>query len=611
MTRLHPRDPLTRLQSRAVLLSELRQLTEAALLVVADVEGLREVNAHQGLHAGDQLLRDPAARLSELVAPARLYRTGDDEFAWLHEPVPTDPAGYAERLLAEWNAHPENSPVCVGWVQAEPGDEDGLALAHAAAAVAAAKSSVSKVGGFTDLDAAALSRRQSVSHALADALHPTGRQLYLVFQPIRRLLDGTLVAVETLARWEHPTLGVITPDEFVTLAEQTGQSCELDRWVMTQALAQARDLPGRPMVHVNVSAASLTTPGFTDQLLDLIGHAGTDPALLCVELTETALASNAVRLRHAIQTLHADGISISIDDFGTGHASWSYLSELHVDELKLDKTYVQDLPTNPDQLAVVKAILEVAQACGQTVVAEGVETPEQARALLALGCQLGQGWLLGRPERHLGPIRALPLPAPTSGRQTRHAPARVTGETDSAQQLTDLARAMSLAPADPESIFRLTMSVLRRGIDFDGGSLQLVGPDGVRLAAADPPPPAEALTARLPVGQGVAGTVLTTGRPVYLPDITNSPAVPARRRAISGGVRSYLAVPMFHHGKAIGVLQIDSTHIDAFNAEDRLQLAATAPLVATALRQRTRLAAVPVPRETGDIATAPAQPNAQ
>jgi len=105
--------------------------------------------------------------------------------------------------------------------------------------------------------------------------------------------------------------------------------------------------------------------------------------------------------------------------------------------------------------------------------------------------------------------------------------------------------------------------------------------------------------------------VLTTGRPVYLPDITNSPAVPARRRAISGGVRSYLAVPMFHHGKAIGVLQIDSTHIDAFNAEDRLQLAATAPLVATALRQRTRLAAVPVPRETGDIATAPAQPNAQ
>jgi EAL domain-containing protein (putative c-di-GMP-specific phosphodiesterase class I)/GGDEF domain-containing protein len=609
MTPLNPRDPLTRLQGRAVLLRELRQLTDPALLVVADLDGLREVNTHEGLPAGDQLLRETAARLSELVAPDRLYRTGDDEFAWLHQPVPTDPAGHAERLLATWKAQPAPTPLSVGWVQADPGDENGRALARAVAAVAAAKSSVSKVGGFTSLDAVALSRRQSVSHALTDALRPAGRQLHLVYQPIRRLLDGTLVAVETLARWEHPTLGVITPDEFVTLAEQTGQSCALDRWVMTHALAQAQDLPGHPVVHVNVSAVSLTTPGFTDELLDLIGQGGTEPSTLCVELTETALALSGTRLRHAIQTLHTDGIAISIDDFGTGHASWSYLSELHVDEVKLDKSYVHDLPTNPDQLAVVKAILEVAQACGQSVVAEGVETPEQARALLALGCQLGQGWLLGRPERHLAPTRVLAPAAATSGRSTRGASARVTGETDSAQQLTDLARALSLAPADPEAIFLQTMSVLRRGIDFDGGSLQLVGPDGVRLAAADPAPPAEAFAARLPVGHGVAGTVLTTGRPVYLPDITTSPAVPTRRRAISGGVRSYLAVPLFLRGEAIGVLQIDSTHIDAFNAQDRLQLAATAPLVASALRQRTRLAAVPEPRHTEDTAAAPAEPH--
>lgn len=608
MTPLNPRDPLTRLHGRAGLLRELRQLTDPALLVVADLDGMREINTHEGLPVGDRLLRDTATRLAELVAPDRLFRTGDDEFAWLHQPVPPDPAGLTERLLAEWNAQPAPTPLSVGWVQADPGDENGRALARAVAAVAAAKSSVSKVGGFTAQDAVALSRRQSVSRALTDALRPAGRQLHLVYQPIRRLLDGTLVAVETLARWEHPTLGVITPDEFVTLAEQTGQSCALDRWVMTHALAQAQDLPGRPMVHVNVSAVSLTTPGFTDELLDLIGHAGTDPSLLCVELTETALALSGTRLRHAIHTLHADGIAICIDDFGTGHASWSYLSDLHVDEVKLDKSYVHDLPASPDQLAVVKAILEVAQACGQSVVAEGVETPEQARALLALGCQLGQGWLLGRPERHLDPTRSLAPAASRSGRPTRAASAGVIGETDGALQLTDLARALSLAPADPEALFWHTMSVLRRGIDFDGGSLQLVGPDGVRLAAADPAPPVEAFAARLPVGQGVAGTVLATGRPVYLPDITTSPAVPTRRRAISGGVRSYLAVPLFLSGEAIGVLQIDSSHIDAFNAQDRLQLAAAAPLVASALRKRTRLVAVPEP-QADDTAAAPAEPH--
>lgn len=607
VTDLRTRDPLTRLPGRAALLTELRQLAEPTLLVLADLDGLREVNARHGLPAGDKLLRDTAAQLSELVAPARLYRTGDGEFGWLQQPIPADPAGYAEQLQATWHTRADHSPLSVGWVQADPGDGMGMALARAAAAVGAGKSTAGKTGGFTALDEVAFSRRETVSHALSAALHSDGRQLYLVFQPIRQLLDGELVAVETLVRWEHPTLGVITPDEFVTLAEQTGQSCELDRWVMTHALEEARDLPGHPRMHVNISAKSLATPGFTGQLLDLIGHSGIDPSQLCVELTETALASSGNRLQHALATLHADGIAISIDDFGTGHASWSYLSDLKVDELKLDKSYVQGLPDHTDKLAVVQAILAVALACGQQVVAEGVETPEQAQALLALGCRFGQGYLLGRPERHLGPTRTLPPPAIASGRTTRHRPALVTGETDGAQQLTDLARALSLAPADPEAVFRLTMAVLRRSIDFDGGSLQLVGSDGVRLVAADPPPPPEAFSARLPVGQGVAGTVLSTGRPVYLPDITASPAVPAGRRAISGGVRSYLAVPLFADGEAIGVLQVDSSHIDAFNPQDRLQLAATAPLVASALQQPTRLEAVPLPRPAQD--TAPGHPH--
>ncbi len=595
MTTLHPRDPLTRLQGRAVLLGELRLLIEPALLVMADLDGLREINAEQGVRAGDKVLREAATHLQELVAPSRVYRTGDDEFAWVLKPLPSDPTGYAERVLVGWQGDTVGVTARLGWVRTEPGEGSERALGQVGAAVAAATSSSTKVAGFTDLDAAALSRRHAVGHALADALRTRAGQLHLVFQPIRRLQDGALVAVETLARWEHPTLGVITPDEFVTLAEQTGQSCDLDRWVMTQAITQARHLPGQPVVHVNISAASLTTPGFTDELLDLVGQSGTDPGQLCVELTETALSSSGTRLRHAVNTLHAEGILISIDDFGTGHASWSYLSELHVDELKLDKSYVQRLPDDPYQLAVVRAILEVAQACGQSVVAEGVETAEQARALLALGCQLGQGYLLGRAERHLGPTGPVVATAAAVPRPTRHATGAVAGESDSAQQLTDLARALSVSPADPASVFHLTLSVLRRSIDFDGGSLQLVGRDGVRLAAADPQPPPEAFQARLPVGQGVAGTVLSTGRPVYLPDITNSPAVPTRRRAISGGVRSYLAVPLFHRGKAIGVLQIDSTHLDAFDAEDRLQLAATAPLVASALRQRTRMAAVPAP----------------
>lgn len=589
VTRLHSRDPLTRLQDRASFLAQLGQLTEPALLVLADLEGLREVNVRHGLPAGDKLLRDTAVRLSELVSPAPVYRAGDEEFGWLLSDVPADPGEYAQHFQAQWQARADHCPLSLGWVQADPGDRTGVALARAAAAVEAAKSSVSKSGGFTAVDAAALSRREAVSQALATALRPNGRQLYLVFQPIRRLVDSGLVAVETLVRWEHPTLGVIAPDEFVRLAEETGQCCELDRWVMTHALAEARQLPGHPRVHVNVSARSLTTPGFTDQLLDLIGCSGIDPARLCLELTETVLASGNNRLQHAIATLHAEGIAISIDDFGTGHASWSYLSELEVDELKLDRSYVQALPDHPGKLAIVQAIIAVAMACGQQVVAEGVETPEQAQALLALGCRLGQGYLLGRPERHVAATPAVPLPATASGRLVRPRPASVTGETDAAQQLTDLARALSLASDDPVAVFRLAMTVLRRSIDFDGGSLQLLGSDGVRLVAADPPPPPEAFSARVPVGKGIAGTVLGTGRPVYLPDITASPAVPTRRRAISGGVRSYLAAPLFADGRAVGVLQIDSTHIDAFSSQDRLQLAATAPLVASAVQRSTLL----------------------
>jgi EAL domain-containing protein (putative c-di-GMP-specific phosphodiesterase class I)/GGDEF domain-containing protein len=590
---LQPRDATTRLPGRAALLADLRRLTEPTLLVLAALTGLRGINAEHGPEAGDAFLREAAGALAGVLAPCRLFRTGDAEFGWLMTPPPLDESSHVAEVLGLWQAGARSRAACAGWVLVKPGAGAALALGHAGGAVRVARSSPSRVAGFTMTDARALERRQFVSHALADALAAGGRQLHLVFQPIRRLDDGELVAVETLARWNHPTMGVITPDEFVTLAEQTGQSCELDGWVLQHALAQLRDLPGSPVVHINVSAVSVTTPGFTDQVLDLIGHCDLDPARVCVELTETALASSSSRLRHALATLHTDGIKVSIDDFGTGHASWSYLSELPVSELKLDKSYVQRLAEDPAQAAVVKAILEVAHTCGQQVVAEGIETLEQARALVALGCVFGQGYLLGRPAARLGRVRSLPRPGELPTAVVPAAGAFATGGVDRAQDVTDLARALSDAPRDPASLFRITVELLRRSIDFDGGSLQLLGSDGVRLVAADPPPPPEAFAARLPPGQGVAGTVLTTGRPVYLPDILASPAVPTRRRAISGGVRSYLAVPLFDRGQAIGVLQVDSSHVDAFGSADRLQLAATAPLLAATLRQPARLAVPP------------------
>lgn len=583
------RDALTRLRGRASLVASLRALDAPALLVLADLQGLRAHNARFGLASGDARLRSTAERLADLLGPRRVHRTGDDEFAWLVSPVPHDPGAYVQEVLQAWHTAAADSGLRLGWVVAEPGDEGGVSLARAAVAVGAAKQNSHGISGFTDFDASRMDRRDVVARALRQALATRDAQLHLAYQPIVRLADGAVVAVEALARWEHPTLGVIGPDEFVTVAEQTGQAGALDLWVVTRALAELSAHRGSPLVHVNVSAASLTSDGFVSDLLDRVGASGAAPERLCVELTETALAGDRARLRHAVETLHAEGLRLSIDDFGTGHASWAYLNTLPVDEVKLDRSYVEGIDVDVRRAAVVRAVVEVARACGQSVVAEGIETPEQAQALLEIGCPLGQGYLLGRPQRpDPRAATAAEVAVPVRAARQVRVPARRPEvvepvEADGAQHLSDLARELSSVAPDPAVLFRLAVGALRRTVDFTGGSLQLAGPDGVRLAAADPPPPPEAFLARLPLGQGVAGAVLATGRPVYLPDITRSAAVPARKRAISGGVRSYLAMPLFSAGRPVGVLQIDSTFVDAFTTQDRLELAATAALVAAAL----------------------------
>jgi EAL domain-containing protein (putative c-di-GMP-specific phosphodiesterase class I) len=243
-------------------------------------------------------------------------------------------------------------------------------------------------------------------------------ELEVFYQPVVALQSGTVTGVEALARWRHPERGFIPPNEFVPLAEKAGVIGKLDELVLRAACREAAAWDAGPVQFaVNVSGRHLEEAGFPEKVGALLAEAGLDPALLCLEITESVLLGDAPRIRRQLARLDDLGVEIAVDDFGTGYSSLRYLKRFPVHVLKVDQSFVAEMHRAPRDAAIVQAVIALAHALDLTVIAEGVETADQLASLRGLGCERGQGFHWSEPvcaaeireflRRHLVPLEAV------------------------------------------------------------------------------------------------------------------------------------------------------------------------------------------------------------
>jgi diguanylate cyclase (GGDEF)-like protein len=377
-----------------------RRGTRAAIAIV-DLDRFKEVNDTLGHQNGDQLLTQLAQRLADSIRPQdAVARLGGDEFGLILSDV-GDPEEVLRRLRAvikgeaDVNGLPISVESSIGYVVApdDGTDVDDL-LQHADVAMYMAKAQHAGVMRYDadhdHYDAANLGLVADLRRAIdAD-------ELVLHYQPKAALTDRSVEAVEALVRWQHPTLGLLYPDRFIPLCEQTDLIDRLTAWVLRRALTDVRDL-GTVAVSVNVSARTLGRSNFARQVIDALSSAGVDAGRLIVEITETALLTDPPRAAVVLAELDAVGVRVSLDDFGIGQTSLGYLSSLPIHELKIDKSFVMDMMANPAHEAIVRSIVDLGHNLKLSVVGEGVETEDVFATLREAGCDLAQGFLLARP----------------------------------------------------------------------------------------------------------------------------------------------------------------------------------------------------------------------
>jgi len=430
-------DTLTELPNRDLFHRRANKLLDAGIsrgqrlaIAIIDLDRFKDVNDTLGHHLGDRLLTEIASRLAAGTrAGDTVARMGGDEFGLILRDVPE-----AERALlhlrdvidreVEVSGLPLTVQASIGFVLApEDGTDIDTLLQRADVAMYVAKARHAGVvrydAALDHYDAAKLSLVAELRHAIDDG------QLVLHYQPQTTLTDGRVQAVEALVRWQHPTHGLLSPDKFLPLAEQTDLIEKLTQWVLRTALTELRDL--EPVwthnlaVAVNVSARSISRAGFAKQIIHTLQALDMPAERLIVEVTETALLTDPARAADVLGKLAAAGIKISLDDFGRGQTSLGYLSALPIHELKIDKSFVLDMLQNPAHAAIVRSIIDLGHNLGLRVVGEGVETDNVLIALREAGCDVAQGFLLARPkpaaelrrclEPTLTPLAAAPSPS--------------------------------------------------------------------------------------------------------------------------------------------------------------------------------------------------------
>ena len=378
-------------------------------LVYIDLDNFKTLNDTFGHAAGDGLLRQVARRLQSVVRSTdAISRLGGDEFAVIL-PLDMDDAAlntYGQRIVGSF--HPSFTEVgqqmtmtCSAGIATFPGDAadmDGLVSNADTAMYRAKEMGKNRCVRFDASMNQAVVRRQAIEHALRAALQQ-GEGLALHYQPLFAATDRALVGAEALLRWSHAELGNVSPLEAVMVAEDCGLIVPLGYWVMRTACRDAaRWQAGGPLrVSVNISARQLGDPQFLERVMDILREEGLPAHLLEIELTETVLMDNMEAGAHTLHRLSQLGIHLAIDDFGTGYSSLAYLRQLPMRRLKIDRSFVKDLPGQEHSRTIVTAIVALAHGLGLQITAEGVETPEQADYLVRQGCDVLQGYLFARP----------------------------------------------------------------------------------------------------------------------------------------------------------------------------------------------------------------------
>lgn len=408
LSRLASTDPLTGLCNRSTLTRRLngslasRGSKRLAVLFI-DLDDFKQVNDVRGHHAGDRVLSAVAERLSRaLGAPGDLARWGGDEFVALLEGATPDAAIQVATELRNQVVQPIDVGGETVWVDAtigislfpDHGDtQDKLVRSADLAMYAAKQQKHHRVRLFDPALAEQVAKGHFLGQCLSDAI--SNHKLSVVFQPIVNASNGSCPALEALVRWNHPEHGWIPPAEFIPMAERSGDILALGRWVLMEACRAATRWPGGPAVSVNVSAAQILAGFIVEDVEAALATSGLPAGRLHLELTETAFAGDFDGVVPVLAALRRLGIRVSLDDFGTGFSSLSYLQKLPVDTLKIDKAFVAGMES--ESKSIVRAIISMADALGYGIVAEGVETERQMSALLALGVERQQGYYFSRP----------------------------------------------------------------------------------------------------------------------------------------------------------------------------------------------------------------------
>jgi diguanylate cyclase (GGDEF)-like protein/PAS domain S-box-containing protein len=416
-------DYLTGLPNRRLLIDELSRIlprcarnSQFGALLFIDLDNFKLINDTLGHDAGDALLREVAARLRATVRVSdHLARLGGDEFVVVLENLGTceaqsiPEARMVGAKLLEALARPHSlgdrpiiSTPSIGVVMIGAGvhSADQL-LRQADLAMYRAKAEGRNTLRFFDPGMQAAAERQAeLENDLREAIAEHRFELYC--QP-QLGIDGRLAGAEVLLRWHHPTRGAVTPDEFISLAESSGLILQLGAMVLTESCRALARWAGNTYLRevtlaVNVSVHQLRSPGFVEQVLGILAATGAPPQQLFLELTESVFAHDFDQACAKMNDLRAHGVCFSLDDFGTGYCSLAYLKHFPLTELKIDRSFVKGLPGEAHAGAIVDAILALARTLELDVVAEGIETDEQRDFLLARGCRLLQGYLLGEPR---------------------------------------------------------------------------------------------------------------------------------------------------------------------------------------------------------------------
>ena len=414
LSRQELQDTLTGLPNRAALIRHLDESLAACARVgqglavlFIDLDGFKQVNDSLGHAVGDELLVLASQRIRACLRPQDVVaRLGSDEFVVVcpnvydSAIVPAIAARICSQLAAPFpiGDHEAIVSASIGLVTTT----DSSATAEDLLGQADLAMYEAKIGGkaratvFDSSMQVAVDTKFSVRNALGRAI--TGGELRVVYQPIVSLADEKVIGAEALVRWQRPGYGLLSPDEFIPIAEESSLVSAVDCWVLEEACRRgAKWCEAGATIAINLSARTLQQHDVIRTLSKALSQTGIPPRQLTMEITETTLLSGTGTTTNNLERLRELGVKLSIDDFGTGHSSLSQLQRTDVDILKIDQSFVSVMDQEASSAAIVSAIITLGHALGLTIVAEGVERPTQAAILREQGCDAAQGWLFGRP----------------------------------------------------------------------------------------------------------------------------------------------------------------------------------------------------------------------